>query len=165
MAAGGFWEDEMAGDDDTTRAATDAPLITPDDVPGTPEPSVEPRADTLPGATPADKTPADDTTPPKSGKAEPAPATVKPARSRTGAVWVGIVVGTLVLIALIIFMLQNTDEVEVHFLGWTGTAPLAIALLIAGVGVGLIALVVGTLRIAQLKRRLGAARKAATPSA
>jgi len=150
----------MARDDDTTRAATDAPLITPADVPGTPEPAVEPEtADAQP-----DTTPADDATP-RSGKPEPTPTAVKPARSRTGAVWVGIVVGALVMIALIIFMLQNTDEVEVHFLGWTGTAPLAIALLIAGVGVGLIALVVGTLRIAQLRRRLGAARKAAAPPA
>jgi lipopolysaccharide assembly protein A len=50
----------------------------------------------------------------------------------------------------------------VSFLGWTGTAPLAVALLIAGVAVGLVALVVGTVRITQLRHRLGAARKAAS---
>jgi len=162
----------MARDDETARDGAEAPLITPDDIPRTPAsdpdatdpgPSVTPRSPARPG-TPTTSADADTATP-KPAPSEPAPAPVKPARSRTGAVWVGIVVGTLVLIALIIFMLQNTDEVEVHFLGWTGTAPLAIALLIAGVGVGLIALVVGTLRIAQLKRRLGAARKAAAPPA
>ena len=84
-------------------------------------------------------------------------------RSRTGATWVGLCLAAVVLVVLIVFMLQNTKPVEVHFLGWAGTAPLAVALLIAGVAVGLVALVVGTVRIAQLRRRLGAARKAADP--
>ncbi|MGF0118350.1 LapA family protein [Promicromonospora sp. Marseille-Q5078] len=75
-------------------------------------------------------------------------------RSRAGAAWVGICVAALVLVALIVFMLQNTQLVLVSFLGMQGTVPLAVALLIAGVGVGLIALVVGSIRIAQLRRRL-----------
>lgn len=75
-------------------------------------------------------------------------------RSRAGAVWVGICIAALVLVALIIFMLQNTQPVLVSFLGMQGTVPLALALLIAGVGVGIIALIIGTVRIAQLRRRL-----------
>ncbi|HWV76028.1 MAG TPA: hypothetical protein VN027_01835 [Isoptericola sp.] len=77
----------------------------------------------------------------------------RPPRSRAGAVWVGICVATLVLVALIVFMLQNTQLVLVSFLGMQGTVPLAVALLIAGVGVGLVALIVGTVRITQLRRR------------
>lgn len=75
-------------------------------------------------------------------------------RSRAGAVWVGICVAALVLVALIVFMLQNTELVLVSFLGMQGTVPLAVALLIAGVGVGIIALIIGTVRITQLRRRL-----------
>ena len=58
------------------------------------------------------------------------------------------------LVALIVFMLQNTQLVLVSFLGMQGTVPLAVALLIAGVGVGIIALIIGSVRIAQLRRRL-----------
>ncbi|WP_337972747.1 hypothetical protein [Cellulomonas sp. NTE-D12] len=72
-----------------------------------------------------------------------------------GAAWVGLVVGALVLVALIVFMLQNTAPVEVVFLGMRGTAPLALTLLIAGIGVGIVALVVGSIRIGQLRHRLG----------
>ena len=83
----------------------------------------------------------------------------KTPRSRAGAVWVGICVAALVLIALIVFMMQNTQPVRVRFLSMEGSVPLAIALLIAGVGVGIIALVIGTVRIAQLRRRLSHERR------
>ena len=79
--------------------------------------------------------------------------------SRAGAAWVGICVAALVLIALIVFMMQNTDPVRVTFLSMQGSVPLAIALLIAGVGVGIVALVIGTIRIGQLRRRLSHERR------
>ncbi|MCR6688862.1 lipopolysaccharide assembly protein LapA domain-containing protein [Cellulomonas sp.] len=85
-------------------------------------------------------------------------------RSRTGAAWVGVCVGVLVLIALVVFMMQNTTPVEVTFLGMSGSAPLALVLLIAGIGVGLIALVIGSLRIGQLRRRIRSDRQAASGS-
>jgi len=79
---------------------------------------------------------------------------VKTPRSRAGAAWVGICIAAVVVIALIIFILQNRQPVLVTFLSLQGTVPLAIALLIAGVGVGFVALVIGTIRISQLRRRL-----------
>lgn len=85
-------------------------------------------------------------------------------RSRTGATWVGLCLAALVLVVLIVFLLQNTAPVQVDFLGLSGTAPLAVALLVAGVAVGLVALVVGSLRIGQLRRRLGVARRAEIPT-
>jgi lipopolysaccharide assembly protein A len=91
---------------------------------------------------------------------------VTPARSvrtRTGAAWLGLCVGALVLVALVVFMMQNTAPVEVTFLGTTGTAPLALELLIAGLGVGIIALVLGGLRIGQLRRRIHTDQHAAVP--
>lgn len=53
---------------------------------------------------------------------------------------------------LIVFMLQNTRSVEVTFLWMHGTLPLALALLITGVGVAILAMVVGGARITQLRR-------------
>ncbi len=54
-------------------------------------------------------------------------------------------------IALIVFMLQNTRSVEIHFVGLHGTLSLAMALLIATVGGILLTLVLGTARITQLR--------------
>lgn len=77
----------------------------------------------------------------------------KDARSRAGAAWLGISIAVFTSVILIIFLLQNTQNVEVSFLWLSGTLPLAIALLIAGVGVGILVVVIGTVRITQLRRR------------
>jgi uncharacterized integral membrane protein len=66
------------------------------------------------------------------------------------------------LVVLIVFMLQNTRRVQVNFLWMDGSLPLALALLIAGVGVGIVALTVGAARMAQL-RRLIHRRRPTTP--
>jgi uncharacterized integral membrane protein len=84
---------------------------------------------------------------------------VKASHTRAGGTWVAICVGAVVLVALVVFMLQNTQDVVVSFLGWQGSVPLALALLIAGLGVALIALVVGTIRIGQLRHRVTRAAK------
>ena len=73
-------------------------------------------------------------------------------RTRTGAAWFGICTAALIFVVLIIFMLQNTRSVEVTFLWMHSTVPLALALLIAGVGAAILAMVVGAARITQLRR-------------
>jgi len=80
-------------------------------------------------------------------------------RTRLSTAWVSIWAATVVFIALIVFMLQNTRSVEVSFLGLHGTLPLALALLIAVIGAVLLTLVVGTARITQLRRRLSRGRR------
>lgn len=79
--------------------------------------------------------------------------TVKASRAQVGGVWFGSCVAALLLAALIIFVLQNTQPVLVSFLGMQGSVPLAVALLIAGAGVAIIALVVGAIRVSRLRRR------------
>jgi len=88
------------------------------------------------------------------GSALPAPADEprRVPRTRTGAAWVGICASVLTLIVLIVFMLQNTRRVQVNFLWMDGTLPLALALLIAGVGIGVVAMTIGAARMAQLRR-------------
>ena len=43
--------------------------------------------------------------------------------SRTSAVWSGVVGLGVLLVLLIVFIAQNTQEAEVNFLGWSGSAP------------------------------------------
>ena len=83
------------------------------------------------------------------------PAGKDPLRgSRTSGAWLAVTLLAVLLLVLIVFVAQNTQDVEVSFLGWNGQAPLAVALLIAAlVGIA-IALVAGTLRILQLRRRV-----------
>lgn len=52
--------------------------------------------------------------------------------SRTSRAWVAVVVLVIVLLLLIIFIAQNTQSVEVSFLGWDGTTSLPVALLQSG---------------------------------
>jgi uncharacterized integral membrane protein len=76
----------------------------------------------------------------------------RPPRTRTAAAWFGICVAALMFVVLIVFMLQNTGRVQVNFLGWQGTVPLALALLIAAVGAAIATMAVGVARITQLRR-------------
>lgn len=93
------------------------------------------------------------TTPPRASADPPTTSpTNRVPRTRTGAAWIGICATALTFVVLIVFMLQNTRSVEVTFLWMHGTLPLALALLIAGVGVAILAMVVGAARITQLRR-------------
>jgi uncharacterized integral membrane protein len=74
--------------------------------------------------------------------------------SKASGVWVAVVVLVVLLILLAIFVLQNTQQVEVSFLGFDGEAPLAATLLIAVAAGALIAVAAGSLRILQLRRRV-----------
>lgn len=75
-------------------------------------------------------------------------------RSRTSEAWTATLVAAVVLVLLVVFIVQNTQDVHISFLRWDGTAPLAVALLIAAVGGVVLTAVVGTLRIWQLRRRV-----------
>ncbi|GAA4701891.1 LapA family protein [Nocardioides conyzicola] len=75
-------------------------------------------------------------------------------RSRTSGAFGALVLLGLLLVLLIVFIAQNTQRVEVSFLAWDGTTPLAVALLIALVGGILLTAVAGLLRIWQLRRRV-----------
>ena len=74
--------------------------------------------------------------------------------SRTSGLWLTVTALGLVLLLLVVFIAQNTQSVEVSFLGWNGQAPLAVALLVAAVAGLFLALVAGGLRIWQLRRRV-----------
>ncbi len=82
--------------------------------------------------------------------------------SRTSGAWVAAVGLGLLLVLLVIFIAQNTQTVEVQFLGFEGTTPLAVALLIAAAGGILLTALAGSMRILQLRRRVRRDKKAAS---
>lgn len=75
-------------------------------------------------------------------------------RSRTSSIWVALVVMAVLLLLLIIFIAQNTQDVDISFLGWSGRAPLSVSLLAATLTGIVIVIVAGSLRILQLRRRV-----------
>jgi uncharacterized integral membrane protein len=79
--------------------------------------------------------------------------------SRTSGTWVAVLLLTVVLILLAIFILQNTQRVEVSFFGWSGKPPLSAALLIAAAGGAALVASAGALRILQLRRRVKRQRR------
>lgn len=74
--------------------------------------------------------------------------------SRTSGIWIAVLVLVLLLLLLAVFILQNTQKVQVSFFGWGGRAPLSATLLIAAAGGALIVASAGALRILQLRRRV-----------
>ena len=79
--------------------------------------------------------------------------------SATSGIWLAVVAFAVLLVLLAVFILQNTGSVEISFLGWTGSAPLAAMLLIASAAGALLVVMAGSLRIIQLRRRVRHERK------
>src|SRR5947209_2919448 len=78
-----------------------------------------------------------------SGPVRPAQAPRAVPATRTSVAWAGVWVSAIVLIAVIVFILQNTRSVQVSFFGMHGALPLAVGLLIAMVAGVVVTLVLG----------------------
>ncbi|TFV56705.1 DUF1049 domain-containing protein [Mycobacterium sp. PS03-16] len=72
--------------------------------------------------------------------------------TRAGALWTSVIAGFLILIILLVFIAQNTESAQFAFLGWQWSLPLGVAILLAAVCGGLIAVLAGAARIFQLRR-------------
>jgi uncharacterized integral membrane protein len=72
--------------------------------------------------------------------------------TRASAVWMALAVGVLVLVAILIFVAQNSAKVRINFLWMHGTLVLGIALLISAILGVLLTLAVGSVRMLQLRR-------------
>ncbi|WP_422935034.1 LapA family protein [Sinomonas sp. P47F7] len=103
------------------------------------------------GPAPAKREPAPAKREPTPPRREPTPARHQPGVTRAGAVWASVVAGLAVFVLLIVFFIQNQDQVRVRFLGLDGNVPLALALLIAAVAGGIIVAIAGGVRILQLR--------------
>ena len=105
---------------------------------------------------------------PVPGPTGPAPAGTTPTtgsapalrHSRTGGLWVGLILSALVLLLLLVFILQNGAPVQISFFAFDGQLPTGVALLLAAIAGILLVAIPGSIRILQLRR---AARHAAHP--
>ncbi len=86
------------------------------------------------------------------------PPQTSPRFTRASAAWVATAAALLLLVMLIVFILQNPTSVDVHYLGFSGSLSLGMALLIAAVGGGVVVAIAGIARVTQL--RLHARRNA-----
>lgn len=96
-----------------------------------------------------------DPTSPRPAEPTEAPPTSPPGAAprltRVSAAWVATAAMLLLLVLLIVFILQNPTRVEVSYLGFTGSLPLGVALLLAAVGGGLLVAIAGVARVTQLR--------------
>lgn len=75
-------------------------------------------------------------------------------KTRTSTAWfmtVGFVLG---LVLLLIFILQNLQDISIQFFGFHWKIPLGIAMLLAAVFGGVLVALFGTARVIQLRHRL-----------
>lgn len=89
---------------------------------------------------------------PPTGPVRTTPGDAGIERTRTGGLWVGLILSAVVLVVLLVFILQNLDPVRIQFLGLVGQLPTGVALLLAAVAGLLLVAIPGGLRILQLRR-------------
>ena len=97
---------------------------------------------------------ADSPSPPKQPQPEPYPGEE---HTRLSGAWTALVIGILALVLILVFILQNLQNVEISFLVFHGHLPLAVALLFAVILGAVIVLAFGGARITQLR---GVAKRA-----
>jgi lipopolysaccharide assembly protein A len=109
-----------------------------------------------PAAGGPEQAPADIQVPPEPEVVAPAdtePAlpqhTIEP--TRTSMVWTMVGAGVVLLVAILVFILQNGQRVRVRFLVANGTLPLGLALMFAALLGALLVLVAGAARVLQLR--------------
>jgi uncharacterized integral membrane protein len=83
----------------------------------------------------------------------PPPAGEVPS-TRTGTAFKTLIAGAIVLILLLVFILENTRRVKIAYFGAGFHLPLGVALLLAAIGGALLAGILGTARILQLRRHV-----------
>lgn len=99
---------------------------------------------------PSDAAPSD--TAPAGGPAPTAGPDPAVRRTRTGGLWVGLILSALVLLLLLVFIIQNDAPVQISFFAFEGVLPSGVALLLAAIAGILLVAIPGSLRILQLRR-------------
>ncbi len=84
-------------------------------------------------------------------------------RTRLSGAWTALLIGILALVALLVFILQNLQSVELSFLAFHGRLPLAVALLFAVILGAVIVVAFGGARIRQLRMVARRARRREVP--
>lgn len=72
----------------------------------------------------------------------------------TGATWIALILGTVILVLLLIFILQNNVPADFAYFGFAFSLPLGVAMLFAAIAGVLIAALLGSVRLFKLSRRV-----------
>ena len=83
---------------------------------------------------------------------QPAPVPAKVKHTRLGGMWILLAAGAAVLVLLLVFILMNSQRVQINLYGAHVNMPLGVALLLAAALGVLLVVVPGGGRIIQLKR-------------
>ena len=75
--------------------------------------------------------------------------TIEP--TRTSMVWTMVGIGVILLVAILVFILQNSQRIRMRFLMVDGTLPLGVALLFAALLGAMLVLTAGAARVLQLR--------------
>lgn len=79
--------------------------------------------------------------------------------SLASGTWVALIIGALLLIGLLVFILQNQQQVELNVLSWTFHFPAGIGYLFSAITGALIMALVGGVRMFELRRQVKRQRK------
>lgn len=130
-----------ASHEDGVRPVTEAESATPDATVTEPNPATQVAPSPLPAKGPQDV------------PIGASPADRAPRLTRASAAWAAIIAALLLAVVLIVFVLQNPTTVVIHFLGWSGSLAVGMAMLIAAVAGGLLVATIGVARLTQLRMR------------
>jgi uncharacterized integral membrane protein len=108
-----------------------------------------PGPETPDGLTPGGQPPAPESTAPDQAAAALPHHKIK--RTRMSGIWVAVGCFAVILLLLLIFILQNSQKVDIAYMGAHGHLPLGVALLFAAVCGVLLVVLAGTARISQLR--------------
>ena len=79
--------------------------------------------------------------------------------SVAGGTWAALIIGALLLIGLLVFILQNQQQVELNVLSWTFEFPAGIGYLFSAITGALIMALVGGVRMLELRRQVKRQRR------
>lgn len=88
---------------------------------------------------------------------EPAPVDTR--SGKMGSAWITVVIGAVLLIVLLVFVLQNLEQVQVTFLAWQFTMPIGAVILFAAIIGALAMALLAAMRIIQLRHRTRVANR------
>jgi uncharacterized integral membrane protein len=138
------------------RVNVDAPDT--DQIPVQTDGRVPPQVATAPQPTgehaPAEYEPVPETAVPDPAAPVPGQAFKKMKRTRFSGLWVGLTAAAVVLLVLLVFIIENSQSVQISFFGAHGHLSLGVALLLAAIAGVLLVAVPGYGRILQLRRAL-----------
>lgn len=142
-----------AGRPDPAVPRTEAPYSDASraDAPRAESPSAEPaRPADAPTGRPATERPA---------PAEPTPEVPAGGGGKTAGVWIGLILGAIVLVLLLIFVIQNNQTARFDYFSAQFDLPLGVAMLLAAIAGALIMALVGSVRMFQMSWTIRKLRK------